>query len=97
MQETYTTLAPADVLAAAKVFFARRNPIYAAFLEKEGPTHAVFRGQGGEEIIVGVLPHEGGARVTASTYLFDMQVARFFATLPAAAVESAAARAEGVS
>ena len=97
MQETYTTLAPAEVLAAAKVFFARRNPIYAAFLEKEGPTHAVFRGQGGEEIIVGVLPHEGGTRVTASTYMFDMQVARFFATLPAAAVEVASARAEGVS
>lgn len=97
MQETYTTLAPAEVLAAAKVFFARRNPIYAAFLEKEGPTHAVFRGQGGEEIIVGVLPHESGTRVTASTYMFDMQVARFFATLPAAAVESASARAEGVA
>ena len=97
MQETYTTLAPAEVLAAAKVFFARRNPIYAAFLEKEGPTHAVFRGQGGEEIIVGVLPHEGGTRVTASTYMFDMQVARFFATLPAAAVESASARSEGVA
>lgn len=97
MQETYTALAPAEVLAAAKVFFARRNPIYAAFLEKEGPTHAVFRGQGGEEIIVGVLPHEGGTRVTASTYMFDMQVARFFATLPAAAAGSASARAEGVA
>ena len=25
----------------------------------------------------------GGTRVTGSTYLFDMQIARFFATLPA--------------
>ena len=93
MQETYTTLAPADVLAAAKVFFARRNPIYAAFLEKEGPTHAAFRGQGGEEIVVGTMPVSGGTRVTASTYMFDQQVARFFATLPPAATENGAAGA----
>ena len=91
MQETVTTLAPAEVLQAATTFFARRNPIYAAFLEKEGPTHAVFRGQGGEELIVGVLPAGTGTRVTASTYMFDQQVARFFATLPAAASENASA------
>ena len=92
MQETVTTLAAAEVLAAAKSFFARRNPIYAAFLEKEGPTHAAFRGQGGEEIVVGVTPAAGGGtRVTASTYMFDQQVARFFATLPAAPVSEAAA------
>ena len=85
LQETVTTLPAAEVLQAAKAFFARRNPIYAAFLEKEGPTHAVFRGQGGEEIVVGVTPSPSGAtRVTASTYMFDQQVARFFATLPAA-------------
>ena len=93
LQETVTTLAPAEVLQAAKTFFARRNPIYAAFLEKEGPTHAAFRGQGGEEIIVGVLPARSGTRVTASTYMFDQQVARFFATLPPAPVEAAAATA----
>lgn len=91
LQETVTTLAPADVLQAAKTFFARRNPIYAAFLEKEGPTHAAFRGQGGEEIIVGTMTVPGGTRVTASTYMFDQQVARFFATLPPAAVENASA------
>ena len=84
MQEFTTTLAPAEVLAQAKVFFARRMGIYAAFLERESPTHAVFRGQGGEEVIIGVLPAGGGTRVTGSTYLFDMQVARFFSTLPAA-------------
>jgi hypothetical protein len=85
LQETVTSLAPASVLEEAKTFFARRNPIYAAFLEKEGPAHAVFRGQGGEEIVVGVLSAPGGGtRVTASTYMFDQQVARFFATLPPA-------------
>ena len=85
LQETVTSLAPAKVLEEAKTFFARRNPIYAAFLEKEGPAHAVFRGQGGEEIVVGVLPAaNGGTRVTASTYMFDQQVARFFAILPPA-------------
>ena len=84
LQEFTTTLAPAEVLQAAKTFFARRNPIYAAFLEKESATHAAFRGQGGEEIIVGVLPAGSGTRVTASTYMFDQQVARFFATLPPA-------------
>jgi hypothetical protein len=91
LQETVTTLAPAEVLAAAKTFFARRNPIYAAFLEKEGPTHAAFRGQGGEEIVVGVTSAANGTRVTASTYMFDQQVARFFATLPPAPEAAASA------
>ena len=84
IQEFTTTLAPAEVIAQAKIFFARRMGIYAAFLERESPTHAVFRGQGGEEVIIGVLPAGSGTRVTGSTYLFDMQVARFFSTLPAA-------------
>ena len=79
-----TTLAPAEVLAQAKGFFARRPGIYAAFLEREGPSYASFRGQGGEEIVIGVAPATGGTRVTGSTYLFDMQVARFFSTLPQA-------------
>ena len=63
----------------------QRNPLYAAFLEKEGPGYATFRGQGGEEIVIAAAPKDGATRVTASTYLFDMQIARFFSTLPAAA------------
>ena len=45
------------------------------------------RVQGGEEILVGASPagDGNGTRVTGSTYLFDQQVARFFATLPPAA------------
>ena len=83
LQEFQTTLAPNEVLARAKGFFARRTPLYAAFLDKEGPTFCSFRGQGGEEIVIGVSPSNGGTRVTGSTYLFDMQLARFLSTLPA--------------
>lgn len=82
LQECQTSLAPGEVLARAKNFFARRTPLYATFLDKEGPTFCSFRGQGGEEIVIGVAPGDGGTRVTGSTYLFDMQVARFFRTLP---------------
>ena len=82
LQTTRTTLPGAEVLAAAKRFFARRNTIYAAFLEKEGPTFVSMRGQGGEELIIGVAAVEGGTQVTGSTYLFDQQIARFFASLP---------------
>jgi hypothetical protein len=85
LQEHRTTLAPQDVLARAKDFFAQRNPLYAAFLEKEGPGYATFRGQGGEEIVIAAIPEGGATLVTGSTYLFDMQIARFFTTLPAAA------------
>jgi hypothetical protein len=85
LQETTTSLAPADVLARAKSFFAQRNPLYAAYPEQEGPNHSTFRGQGGEEIVIAVSPKDGATLVTGSTYLFDMQVARFFATLPVAA------------
>ena len=80
--EYETSLPPAEVLAKAKSFFARRNPIYAAFLEKEGDTFMSFRGQGGEELVIGVAAVEGGTAVRASTYLFDMQAQRFFAMLP---------------
>lgn len=73
---------PEAVLAAAKMFFARRNPIYAVFLEKEGPSYVTFRGQGGEELVIGVAPAEGGGTlVRGSTYLYDAQVSRFFTTL----------------
>jgi hypothetical protein len=82
LQEQSTSLAPEEVLARAKTFFMQRNPLYAAFLEKEGPTFASFRGQGGEEIVVAALVRDGATLVTGSTYLFDMQVARFLATLP---------------
>ena len=82
VQETVTTLSPEEVLSQAKNFFARRANIYAAFLDMEGPTFVSLRGQGGEEVIIGVRPTEGGTAVTGSTYIFDQQVARFFSTLP---------------
>ena len=84
LQEHRTTLSPQDVLARAKDFFAERNPLYAAFLEKEGPGYATFRGQGGEEVVIAATAKDGATLVTGSTYLFDMQIARFFTTLPAA-------------
>ena len=87
LQEATTSLAPDDVLARAKHFFSQRNPLYAAFLEKEGPNHSTFRGQGGEEIVIAAAPKDGATLVTGSTYLFDMQVARFFATLPVVAAK----------
>jgi hypothetical protein len=83
LQEFRTTLPPQEVLALAKRFFAQRSPLYAAFLEKEGPEWASFRGQGGEEIVLAATQKDGATLVTGSTYLFDMQVARFFVTLPA--------------
>jgi hypothetical protein len=82
--EHRTSLSPSEVLARAKTFFARRNPLYAAFLEKEGDTFATFRGQGGEELVIGVASVDGATVVRASTYLFDMQARRFFAALPPA-------------
>lgn len=84
LQESWTSLNAQDVMARAKSFFAQRSPLYAAFLEKEGPGWAAFRGQGGEEIALAAMEKDGATLVTGSTYLFDMQVARFFATLPPA-------------
>jgi hypothetical protein len=84
LQDVFTTLEPAAVLAAAKRFFAESSGIYAAFVEREGPTHLVLRGQGGEELAVGVVVQDGVTRVSASSYLFDAQVARFLASLPVA-------------
>lgn len=89
LQETRTTLSPAEVLSAAKTFFVRRNTIYAAFPEQESETHVSLRGQGGEEIVVGALVREGATLVTASSYMFDAQVSRFFTTLPPPAEVSA--------
>jgi hypothetical protein len=70
------------VLAAAKRFFARSNNIYAAYVDMEGPNFISLRGMGGEEIVVGVTADGGATRVSASTYMFDQQVARFLSTLP---------------
>ena len=82
LQEYRTTATAAEVLAEAKVFFTRRNSLYATFLDREGPTFVSFRGQGTEELVIAAVEHEGATRVTGSTYLFDMQIARFFTTLP---------------
>lgn len=86
LQETTTAASPDDVLARAKVFFANRPSLYTAYIDEEGPGFCTFRGQGGEEIVIGVAASpNGGTRVTGSSYLFDMQVSRFFATLNPAA------------
>jgi hypothetical protein len=82
LQEYRTSLGAAEVIAAAKRFFSQRNSLYAAFLDLEGPAFVSFRGQGGEELIIAAASEDGATRVTGSTYLFDMQIARFFTTLP---------------
>lgn len=84
LQQYVTTAPAAEVILEAKRFFSRQNGIYAAFPEQESAQHITLRGQGGEEIAIGVRPVEGGTQVTASTYLFDQQVARFLAMLPPA-------------
>lgn len=89
MQEYTTSLAPAATLDAAKMFFAGRNNIYSAFLEQESAQHITMRGQGGEELVIGVIADGQGTHITGSTYLFDQQIARFFATLPPAASQAA--------
>lgn len=91
LQEMTTTLSPDEVLDRAKSFFSNRPSLYATFLDMEGPGFASFRGQGGEEIVIGVATGERGTRVTGSSYLFDMQVARFFTTLAPHAVDTATA------
>ena len=82
MQVARTGLGPAEVLAAAKSFFASAQSVYVAFVEREGPGHVVLRGQGGEEVVVAARLHEGATEVTGSSYMFDAQVARFLSTLP---------------
>jgi hypothetical protein len=81
LQETITVHSPAEVLKAAKDFFARQTGIYAAFPEQESKAHVSLRGQGGEEVVIAAVPGAGETKVTGSTYLFDQQVSRFFATL----------------
>ena len=82
LQEYYTSLPPAEVIARAKLFFSRRVKIYAAFIEREGPGYVGFRGQGNEEVFIGAVEKGGATFVTGTTYFFDMHVARFFTTLP---------------
>jgi len=53
LQDTLTSLTVAEVITAATHFFATRNGVYTAFVEKQGPSHVVLRGQGGEEIAIG--------------------------------------------
>jgi len=81
LQETTTVHSPAEVLQAAKDFFSRQTGVYAAFPEQESKSHITLRGQGGEEVVIAASLGSGQTRVTGSTYLFDQQVARFFATL----------------
>lgn len=82
-------LAGPEVLARAKAFFAERVPHAAAFVEQEGPSFLVLRGQGGAEVVfsvsdLGGTGDGGGAksRVRASTLFFDQVVDRFLSTLP---------------
>ncbi len=82
--ETVTSLSGADVIGRAKRFFQDRVPGSAAFPEKEGPTFLTLRGQGGEEIVIGVVERDGATLVTGASYMFDAQVSRFLATLPRA-------------
>ncbi len=91
LQHQRTTLSANDVLSSARDFFSRRSGIYAAFLEKQGPNWMSLRGQGGEEIIVAATEEAGGTSVTASSYLFDAQVAQFLASLPPADAVAAVA------
>jgi hypothetical protein len=94
LQHTTTSLSGADVLKAARTFFQRESGIYSAFVEQEGPTHVTLRGQGGEEIVVGVAPVvnlTGATAVNASSYMFDQQVALFISSLPPAPEKAAVA------
>jgi hypothetical protein len=91
LQQQRTSLSTDEVLTAARDFFSRRSGIYAAFLEKQGPNWMSLRGQGGEEIVVAATEESGGTSVTASSYMFDAQVAQFLASLPPAAEVAAVA------
>lgn len=84
LQHQRTSIGIDEVLAAAREFFSRRSGIYAAFLEKQGPNWMSLRGQGGEEIVVAATEESGATSVTASSYMFDAQVAQFLASLPPA-------------
>lgn len=80
--DTITSLNAAEVLVRAKLFFSERVTAQAAFLEVEGPSYVVLRGQGGEEVVVSTFPADEGTRVRGSTFLFDQALDRFLTTLP---------------
>lgn len=82
LQETTTSLAPAEILAAAKRFFSVDNRSYGAYPEQEGPGYLTLRGMGGEEVVLNATASASGTRVSGSSYLFDQQIARFFSSLP---------------
>jgi hypothetical protein len=84
LQQQRTLLSPDEVLTAAREFFARKQGIYAAFLEKQGPNWMSLRGQGGEEIVIAATKDAGSTSVTASSYMFDAQIAQFLSMLPPA-------------
>ncbi|MFN8980693.1 MAG: hypothetical protein ACK5ZZ_19170 [Gemmatimonadaceae bacterium] len=84
LQERLTALSVAEVLAAAARYFAQQGGVYTAFVEKQGPTHVVLRGQGGEEIAIAARVTPEGTAVSGSSYLFDQQIARFLTSLPPA-------------
>lgn len=84
LQQQRTLLPPDEVLTAAREFFARKQGIYAAFLEKQGPNWMSLRGQGGEEIVIAATKESGSTSVTASSYMFDAQIAQFLSMLPPA-------------
>lgn len=89
LQERLTSLPVPEVLDAATRFFARQSGVYSAFIEKQGPSHVVLRGQGGEEVVIAARATDDGIMVTGSTYLFDQQVARFLDALPTVAAVKA--------
>lgn len=84
LQQQRTAMPAAEVLNSARDFFARRSGIYAAFLEKQGPNWMSLRGQGGEEVVIAATEESGSTSVSASSYMFDAQIAQFLATLPPA-------------
>lgn len=84
LQDRVTSLSPDEALDAAVQFFARSGGVYTAFLEKRGPTHVALRGQGGEELVIGVRTVDGGTAVSGGSYLFDQQIAAFLSSLPPA-------------
>ncbi|MGQ0646937.1 MAG: hypothetical protein ACT4P7_05170 [Gemmatimonadaceae bacterium] len=86
-----TSRDPSSVLRAAGDFFARRNSLYAAFVEQESDRHITLRGQGGEEVAIAVTADGPNTLVTGSTYMFDAQLQRFFSTLPPATTVGEAA------
>jgi hypothetical protein len=86
LQERLTTLPVEEVLALAVRTFTRRSGGYPAFLEKQGPSHVVLRGQGGEELVIAARVTGDGTVVSGSTYLFDQQLARFLDALPSVSV-----------